>query len=178
MTRRMVMLLAVLGGFLVALAAWSYGYLGTRRATAAAARKDLIACRRLAADIARLRRGPTLACDSERVASEVTGLVETAAREAGVPASSLVRIMPAPAQRVGDTVYKEKPTQVILKRASLKQVVRLLWKLEHGDTPLGVKSLMLRAAQPQDDADLWNADVTLTYLVYEPPNPKDQGVPR
>jgi len=168
MRQRMVMLLAVLGALLAGLALWSYGYLGSRRAMAAAARDDLAACRRLAAEIARLRRGPTLACDSERIASEVNSLVETAAREAGLPARSLVRIMPAPAQRLGDTVYREKPTQVILKRARLKQIVRLLWKLEHGDASLGVKSLALRAAQPQDDADLWNADVTLTYLVYEP----------
>jgi len=169
MTRRMVTLLAVLAVLLAALALWSYEYLGSRRAMAAAARDDLAACRQLAAEVARLRQGPALACDSERIASEVNSLVETAAREAGLPARSLVRIMPAPAQRLGDTVYKEKPTQVILKRASLKQIVRLLWKLASGESPLGVKALTLRAVQPQDEADLWNADVTLTYLVYEPP---------
>ena len=169
MTRRLAILLALLTLLLSGLAGWTYDGLRNARTRAAKARDDLVVCRRLAEEIERFRAGPTLATDGEEVASEVTGLVERAAKAAKLRQSGLVRIMPGPAQRVGDTVYKEEPTTAILERVRLGRTVALMHHLVSGRPPLDVRSIRLTATRPQQSTDAWDGEIVVTYLVYEPP---------
>lgn len=160
---------ALVAALLVAATVASYVYLDAERTRAGQAREDLAACRDAADGIARLQYGPDLAADGERLASEVTGLVERATKAAQLPQHSLKGIMPAPAQRVGDTPYKEKPTQVVVEKANLRSIVALMHGLASSQPPLEIRSLTLTAARAEDDADAWDAGLSVTYLIYDPP---------
>ncbi len=161
----LAILIALLGGATLA----AYGHLRIERAAAAAAGEDLAACRRLAHRIEELSGGPRLATEHERLSSETTHLIEKSARSAGLTGGQLVSIRPQPAQRLAETVYKEKPTRVILRRVALESVVRLMHNLVTAEQCLNVKSIQLTAAGTQTSPGRWDADVVVTYLIYDPP---------
>ncbi len=168
MNRRMAMWVVVLAGLLALTAGWSYRRLVSAREALAQANGDLAECRRLAGQIQLCRDRPNVAAEFERVASETAGPIERAARAAGVSPDRLLRISPEPAQRVGDSVYKEKPTRVSLKDVTLKQLVTLVHGLTSADAGLRVKSILLHAPNQEDPSDSWTAEVVLAYLIYEP----------
>ena len=82
-----------------------------------------------------------------------------------------MRIWPEPARRVGDTAYKQKPTQVILHKLTLQQLIRFLHTLTGPDTGLHVASLRLTTPRGHDTTNIWNAETTITYLIYAPIEP-------
>ncbi len=173
MTRRMSIQLALLAALLVLTAVWSYGGMarGRRRALAAAA--DTADCARMAARIRRAAVRPVKASEFERLATETTGIIERSARSAQIPADRLVRISPEPPQRLGESVYKEKPTAVLLKSVSMKQLVVMMHTLVAAEFGLNVKSLRLSAPRPDETRDLWNAEMVVTYLIYAPPRERN-----
>jgi predicted Zn-dependent peptidase len=171
----MAALLSVLLALLVLAAAWSYGMLARSRAAATGARADLEECRRLAAEIEGAAKRPALAAEHERVVTEVTGLVEEAAKFAQIPPEKIERITPEAARRVGDSVYTEKPTQVVLQDVTLKQVVELLHRLAASGRGLTPKSLRIVAPRGEDAGDLWTAELVVTYLIYDPPDTQRGG---
>ena len=169
MTRR-TRLLVILMAVLLALAAtWTHRRWVAKRRAAATAQADVRTCRRLAERIKGLSRAPILAVDRERLASETTSLIEDAARKAGINAAGLRRITPEPASRVGDTVYKAKPTRVVLREVSRRQVTDLIHGLIATDTGLRAASIRLTAPTTDDVRDIWNAELVFTYLIYDPP---------
>ena len=170
MTRRTGILLAIMAGLLCLTALWSYRHAGAQRTAATAAYADLGACRRMGGRIEAARARPALAAERERLASETTSLIEQSARSAGIRAAKLVRIPPPPARRVGRRGYKEKPTQVFLKGVTLRRLVAMLHELTCTEVGLRAKSLRITAPRPEDTGDLWNAEVGLTYLIYDPPH--------
>jgi hypothetical protein len=129
----------------------------------------LAECRRLVDRIRELERRSRRAEDRERVPDRTTGRIEAAATNAGIPRGRLVRIAPEPARRVGETVYKEKPTRVVLRKATLKQIVTMVHRLTRGEGGLRAKSLRLTAPSRNATQNLWDAEVVLVYLIYEPP---------
>lgn len=168
MNRRMKMYIAALLVLAAAWASWSMMHLSEARAAAEGTAKDLAACRRLEGDILRLRGRPATAADCERQSAEVSAPIEKAAREAGIPADRLLRISPEPAQRFCETEYLEKPTRVLLKNVTLKQVARMAHSLGEPDTGLDLKSVRL-TAQSRDSSDgTWSAELVFVYLIYEP----------
>ena len=170
MTRRTIALIAVLGMLLPAcMALWSYGQMAQSRSGAVEARADLADCLQMGAEIERCRRRPTLASDHERLADETTGLIELAAKSAGVSSGSLVRIIPQQPRRIADTIYKEKPTLVLLKSVSLRQVTALVHQLVSDENGLRAKSIRINAPRPEDTGDRWTAEIVLTYMIYDPP---------
>jgi len=177
MNRRTAILLTALLAGLAATALAGLHHLNRQRAAALTARGDLLECRRLAADLERLMARPALAADRERLAAETTRLIEAAAKEAGLAPAGLLRIIPAPPQRVGDSVYKEKPTQIILKNATMRQIVGLIHSLAAGQEGLTARSIRLTAVPPQPPAvsELWDAEITVSYLIYDPPQTSKQG---
>ena len=168
MKRRTAILLAILGGLLGLTAFWCHRELVSGRRTALAARDDLAACRHMAARIEAFGRRQTIAEEHERRSAEVVAPIEQAAKGAGIASDRLVRITPMPPRRLEDTVYKEKPTQVILKRVTLQQMVTLLHRLTETDQPLYPAAVRLAAPDREDTGPLWDAEVVLTYLIYEP----------
>ncbi len=155
---------------LLAAVAWSYGHLAEQRRAADLARLDSLEVDRMAAQIRAVRDRPTMADEDERLAEETIGLIEAAARAAAVAPGRLVRITPEPPQRLGDSVYKEKPTAVLLKGVSLRQVVGLVHTLIGGDRGLSAKSIRLSAPRHDDEGELWTAEIVVTYLIYDPPS--------
>ncbi len=168
MTRRMKVYLAVLFGLMAVVAFWSLHGLLAERAAARAAAKDLQDCRRHGVQIDRLRGQPALAAERERLSAEIAAPIERAAKNAGIPPDRLVRISPEPAQRVGETAYKEKPTRVLFKNVSLKQTVAMAHGLIRSEHGLDLKSVRLSAPSRDATAGLWSAELVFVYLIYEP----------
>ncbi|HEV3006726.1 MAG TPA: hypothetical protein VGX78_19810, partial [Pirellulales bacterium] len=98
-----------------------------------------------------------------------------ATQVAQIPSNCLVRIDPQPPRRLEDSAYKEQATHVDLREVSQQQLLRFLYELERGETPLRAKSLRLAApaqvATAAGSAETWGAELTLTYVVFAPKNP-------
>lgn len=166
--KRKTVLVVVTGVLLAVLAGWSYGRLFDARTEAARVRKELASCDALAARIEQLRTRPNRAGAAEMELSVMAGRIERAAGAAGLAAETIVRIWPEPARRAGDTVYREKPTQVLLREVGRRQLTAFLHALTAGDSELTVRSLRLSAPRERQDEDVWNAEVVITYLIYAP----------
>ena len=176
MNRRRIILIGVAACLLIAAIVWSCRRLANARRAALAAEENLAACRGMVAQIGRHNQRPAMASDHERLAAETTGRIERAAKAARVDARSLVRITPEPARRVGDTAYKEKPTSVLLKGVTLKQLVGLMHRLSSDRRGLAARSIRIAAPRAEDTGATWNAELTLTYLIYDPPRTGNPGV--
>lgn len=175
MKRRTVYLLAAMYLLLAVAAFQSWSYMSDRRQSALAAQEDAIRCRELAQSIEQLNRRPALAAEHEQGEAQVTSQIEKAAETAGIsPKEGVASIRPdAEAHRVGDTVYKEKPTQVSLHKVTLEQLVRMSHALLNSSSQLHIKSINLSAPRDDMDAKTWSVELTLTYLIYNPvPNRK------
>ncbi len=169
MNGRMKILLGMMAGLLALAALWSYQQMEARKLSAQQAQADLVDCRSLAGKIRQSRAVPCLATSKEPAASESIAQIEQAVRSAGIAPNSLDRITPEMPRRVGDTAYKEKPTQVQLRKVSLRQVAALAYNLRIADVALNTGSVRLSAPRDDDTTDLWNAELVLTYLIYDPP---------
>jgi hypothetical protein len=160
-----LVLLFVLMGFITA---WSVGNLLAARSAAEAAAKNLGDCRRFEQQIMRLRSRPALAAERERLATEIVGPIDKAARDAGIPAERLVRISPEAAQRVCETAYKEKPTRVFMRNVTLQRVTAMAHGLTAAEGGLNLKSLRLTAQSREASSGTWSAELVFSYLIYEP----------
>ncbi len=169
MSRRRTILLAIVLGLLAGATFLLYTEMERARRLCRAAAEDLRTSTKLAAQIETIRTRPTMADEHERLSSETTGLIESAARQAEITGRSLVRITPQPPRRVEETVYKEKPTHVMLKDVSLQQVGRMVAALLNADANLSARSIRLGAPRSDDTSGLWSAELVVTYLIYDPP---------
>jgi hypothetical protein len=169
MTRRTIILTAILLVLLAVVAHLCYGYWARSEAYAARAAEDLAATKRILASIEKLDDRPELASDHERLAAETTGRIEEAARQAGISPAGLAHINPQSPQRLGDSPYKQKPTQVLLKSVTLEQLVKMTHRLSGDAQSLLPRSLRLTAPRNSDTGPFWNAELVLTYLIYDPP---------
>ena len=141
-----------------------------QRAAAVAAGANAAEDQRMLDQIEQIRRRPALAVEREKMAGEITTLIDSAARAAGV--NSRRRISSEKPRRLGDSAYNEKPTQVIWESVTLKQVVDMVLALSSKGAGLNLESVRLSA--PRDSADdLWTAELVLTYLIYEPQASKE-----
>jgi len=168
MNRRMRIYLVVLLVLLGVFAVMGLRHLADARAAAEGAAGDLADCRRHGRDIDRLRGRPAMAAERERGSAELSAPIEQAAKAAGIPADRLVRISPEPAQRVGETAYKEKPTRVFLKNSRLKALVTMAHALGAPETGLDLKSLRLTVPSRDATQGTWSAELVFAYLLYEP----------
>ena len=167
--RRPVILLAILVGLLCLTALWSYRYVAEQSRAGLKARRDLSECRRYAAAIERLKERPDVATGHVRLHAETTTAIEDAAKSARLSARSLARITPEPPRRVADTVYREKPTQVLVKNVTLEQLVQMVHGLVGAGHRLHARSIRITAPKAEDTGRQWNAELLLTYLIYDPP---------
>jgi hypothetical protein len=168
MNRRRTVLLGVLLALLVLITGWSLAGMLQARTEAVDATRGLKECQRLAARIALLNQLPTLASDRERLGAELNGPLEQAAQAAGIPSDRLIRIVPEPAQRIGDGAYKEKPTRIIVKNVGLKALIAMVHRLMQSEGGWSLSTLRLSAPSRDATENLWMAELVFTYLVYEP----------
>lgn len=177
MKRRTTILLIAMGALLVLTAAMSYEYMLGQQSAAIAAQSDLTEGLRIMEQIKVISQRPTLAGERARLEGETYGMIESAAKTAGIEAT--VRLMTSEKPRqVGDTVYKVQPTQVILPPVTLKQLVTMATELSKPDIGLNVESIRLSVPREAESGDLWTAEMVLTYLIYEPPNTGKQESPK
>jgi hypothetical protein len=153
-------------------AAMSWGKLDDARRAAIAAAADLDDSARCAQKIQECRGRPVMAADHQKLDAEMASTIEKCAGAAGVDKKQIVRITHDPAQRYMDTAYKEKPTQVILRDVSLKQLVIFLHGILSGELGLQAKTMRLSAPSVDDAGAAWEAELTLTYMIYDPQHPE------
>jgi hypothetical protein len=137
---------------------------------AMAAVHDLNECQALADAIVRLRQHPSRAGLAEQSRTDFAHALEEAASCAELPFELITRIDPQAPQRIQNTAYLKQAAQVNIAELSLSQLITMLSTITDGG--LHVERIRLIAANdPQTrlkpaTAELWNAEVTLTYLIY------------
>lgn len=171
MSRRKIILFSILGLLLIWMLYLSYSQFVYQKQRALQASEDLKECSLMVQKIKTLRHRPTLATERERLSDEITGLVERMALSAGLGAD-IVRITHEPAQRIGDSAYTEKPTRITVRKTRLRRLVTLLHGLTRGEHGLRAQTLRLSPNRPDEDADSWDAEFVVTYLIYDPPTNK------
>jgi len=166
--RKTTLLLGTAALGLLAGAVWSCSFMAGGAAAARSAAQDFGDCQSMAARIESVSRLPAMARERERVSDEMTGLIERAAKSAGIGTDRIVRISPEQPQRLADSAYKEKPTSVLLRNVTLQQVVALVHDLTSNDEALWAKSVRITAPSPEDAGQDWTAELVITYLIYDP----------
>ena len=173
MNRRRLVLFGLLVALMGIATVWAYDGMVSARRSAVDANDDLVACRRMTAGIESYQKRPVKAAEHVQLATETTGLIEKSAKDASIDLRNLIRITPEPPRRVGDTVYKEKITFVHLKNTTLKQLVALVHNLIGAQQKLQVKTIRIAAPQVDDTGSWWTVELSLTYLIYEPPKAQE-----
>lgn len=161
---------------LLALAAWSVVYCRQSVQVAEAAAQELAACQDLADKISRLRDRPAMAGVADMQLQDLARIIEEAAVNAKLDREQLVRIWPEAPRRLGDSPYLEKNTQVLVRDASLEQLVRFLVSLVSAkverertvDRELTVTSLRITAPRQNEGANRWTVEAVFSYLIYAP----------
>ena len=172
-------LLAVLAGA-GAFTAWSQ--LDEARSEAQRAAGDAQRARVLAHQVLRLRERPAVAAEAERELQQLAAPIEAAADAALIARQQVLSIDPEPARRLGRSPLLEKPTTLRLSDVTLEGLTRFLHRLEtqpegddgeaEGSGRLRSTAIRLSTPRGQEPRGLWNADVTLTYLIYSPQRPE------
>ncbi len=156
---------------------WSYTLLAHSQKLALLESTNAHRAANLATQIKDLQHQPALVQDQELQQPELARKIEAALKTAGVALSMLERVTPETAHRIGDTDYREMPTNVLLRQMSLRQLVSFLYHLTTappeggGESPgasLAVKTIRLSAPREPQASDKWRVEVTLTYLIYTP----------
>lgn len=165
--RRQTILVGIMILLLIGAAAWSVDWMMQQRQQAQDAAADLAECQMLVRRIEALREAPTVASAEAMGVQEFGEHIEAASRLANFDPSALRGVFPQAAQRVGDSPYLRKPTAITLRHVPLHDLVTFLYHIS-GDTGLMVRDLRLRTPHAEAPEDVWDAEVTLTYLIYEP----------
>ena len=166
-TRRSAMLYAALLAVLAMGAGWSVMHMADERAGAVRAVEELADCKALADEIERGRLAVVGAASRDLGDRELGQRIKAASAKAALPDGAMVSVALQKARRVGDTAYMEKPVELSLRRVSLPQLTMFLYHLTAG-SELTVREMRIRSPRGQDDENRWDAEATLTYLVYAP----------
>ena len=165
--KQLFILTGVLIGVLGIAATWSAMWMNGRRADAAYISGDLQRSMALAEQITQLKAQPTIALAEDMGIRELDPKIETALKAAGLPRRPTIEgIFPQAAYALGGLPYQIKPTGVSIRNVSLGQLLAFLYYLTDR-TGLNVRDLRLRAAR-SGDATRWDAEATITYLIYSP----------
>ena len=166
--RRQALAIAVMLAILIGGAAWSVDWMLGRRQAALRASGDLAACQELARAIESLRQKPRVAATEAMGAGELGQRIQAASRQANMGEAAIEGIYPQPPHRLGESPYVQKPTALALRGVSLPQLAAFLYHLS-ADGGLSVRDLRLRSPRSDAAQDTWDAEVTVTVLVYAPP---------
>jgi hypothetical protein len=162
MLAALMLLLLVLG------AGWATNRLFQQRQAAFSAAAALAEARALAGEIERFRGRSSVAAGQAIGEGEMGEQIEAAASAAGLTGGWLDLVDHRQAERIGQSPFLEKPTTLRIDRVNLRQLLHFLHRLTAGT---GFTLRELRLASPYhagDAADLWDAEATVTYLIYEP----------
>ena len=167
MKRSSTWLLAGLFGVLIAgvfLSALRYREAQDRADRAANQSQQVI---RLAEQITTLTDRPRVALNESDEVQQLSGLIESIAVDCGISQNKIDRIDAQDARRVGKSPYYRLPTRVNLTGVELPPLVDLLSKLTEGGR-VRIDDCRLYAPHGEVVGTTWNAEFTLSYLVYDP----------
>lgn len=165
----------LLPALLLPAAALAFARLSAAKSHALAAQNDLAATRRAAAAFRAARAKPAVAGLRELEHLDLARAIESAAQAAGIGPGDIDSIDPAPPRQLGNSPFKEKPTDLRLRRVTLRQLIVLLHTLAEGPAALTPRSIRLSVPSDQDKPDLWKAELTLAYLLYSPLDPAPES---
>jgi len=167
--RRFRTLILTLAGIAMTLMTdWTVRYMLTQRDLARRSATELAACEAFATQIKALRDKPAVAQAgglSDRALGE---RITAASNRAGLAGDQwLQSVEPQRARALGDLPYQLKPTRFALRGVTLVQLASFLHYLT-GDAGLSVHDLRFRTPHGDAATDVWNAEATVTYLIYAP----------
>jgi len=171
--RRKGILIGVMVAMFTIAALWNANWMFRQRALAQRASVDLAESQQLAAAIASLREQPAVASDEvmgvQALGTKIVAASQRARLNIGEDDQAVSEfIYPQPPRRMGDSPYMIKPTALTLREISLEQLVTFLYHLTD-EAGLSVRDLRLRTPHSATSEHLWDAEATLTYLIYTPP---------
>ena len=166
MTRRRTSLLIALLVASACAATAAHASLRASRAGAAPAREALNGAARQLDALHRGRSGADATGAAGPDTSQLAGLLREAATRAGAT-DKLASIEPGQPSRVGGD-YAQTPVFLRLERLSLKQLTLALHHLAQLDPASRAQGIELSAAGTEGQTELWNADVTISYLTFAP----------
>ena len=165
---RLVPIVSITLVLLVLLTSWSYLRMASQRHGAHRSARDLTDCLELASQIDAMEQQPRQAHEGVLAHTDLTRKIERAAGVANIDSSSLTRIDASPPRRLAKLPYEERPTRVTLSEVSLTQLVTALHRLSSQAEGLWVKDIHLWAPRGEEVEGHWNAEATLSYLIYTP----------
>jgi len=172
-SRREIVMLGLLTSLLAGAALWAWARCATARADCGSAGADLAECNHLADRIKGLQNRPNRAGAETLQLSVLTRRIEQAAAAARIPTNRIDRIWPDQPRRVGETVYKEMPTRMVVKGVDARQLATFLHALARTTPGLWTRSLRLRTPRGQEDGPTWDVEAVVSYLIYDPPSRLD-----
>lgn len=167
MNRRFWILAGLVFGTLLLLNGWAWMAFSDARDASIRASENTFKCEDFIQSIHTLQARPSLAQTETIQSAELVRHIEQAVAKVQLPPQALIRVTPDTAQRIGDTPYMEKRTEVQLKDISLSQLVFFLHSLTQES---GLRSTAIRISAPRnaDSQNKWIADLTLSYWIYSP----------
>ncbi|MBI4716624.1 MAG: hypothetical protein HY763_02375 [Planctomycetes bacterium] len=126
--------------------------------------------------IAQLRSVPRVAVEQPRPNDELLDQIKRSMDRAELPAERWIGNDPAPPVRIPGSPYKRLSTRLTFDGVGLRPLVATLHDLVTGDPTLTIAELHL-TAPPGERAAGWNADVTLSYLIYAPYQQEPRALP-
>jgi hypothetical protein len=166
--RQQARLAGVALAVLAVVALWQLFGMIDRRQAARYAADDLAESRTLAAQIVALRDTESVASETDMKFQEIGQRIKAATGKARLAASPITGVYHQRPRRVGDSPYLVRASILTLRRLTLQQLVGFLYHLTD-ESVLTVNTLILRPPNRGEPGDQWDADVTLTYLIYAPP---------
>jgi hypothetical protein len=164
---RRTLVVVVTLALLALLAVWSLTWMLHNRSGAQAARGEADLCEQVGREIEALRGKSTMASSEASGVKEVGERIETAKGQAGLPEAAIKGVYPQQAHALGDTPYLQKATSLELAGVSLPQLTSFLYYVTDG-SGLSVRDLRLRSPRSDSSDGLWDVELTLTYLIYDP----------
>jgi type II secretory pathway pseudopilin PulG len=121
----------------------------------------------LAYEIRSLTDRPSVATTQSDEVQQLSGLIESSAAECGIDQQQIDRIDAQAMRRVGKSPYYRLPTRVNLLNVEMPLLVDLLEQLTQGDR-IRIDDCRLFAPHGEVVGKHWNAEFTLSYLIYDP----------
>ncbi|MFP4139700.1 MAG: hypothetical protein ACOCZU_06160 [Planctomycetota bacterium] len=170
--KRQRILVGIMLAMLAVAALWSLSYLFEQRADAERAAGELSACRVLARRMTALRDKPAVASAKDVGVRELGTRIDAASAKARLGRQALRSVDPGSPRAMDDTPYLLKPTTLELQGVTLPQLTSFLYHLT-SEPGLVVRDLRIRNPRRDSEGADWNAEATLTWLIYSPQRAKE-----
>lgn len=167
MNRSTAWLIGAVFGVLIAALVWGVFHYRDAMDRAHRAADQAQEVRALADQITALTDQPTLAVTETDEVQQLSGLIEASAAGSGIEPHQIASINAQDARRVGQSPYYRLPTRVQLDGVVLTRLVDLLGRLTEGGR-IRVDDCRVAAPHGEIVGQTWNAEFTLSYLVYDP----------